>query len=117
MRIVDRKEFSTIPGTQECLAIDEEGYILISPWEVTNFEIEEDLLEKVMKLENFTQQQIIFQQLLTSFFRKLNFVGEMLLKQDIIYENELKEQYKNIKYAMIIPYSKKGVGKITLSFF
>ena len=29
----------------------------------------------------------------------------------------LKENYNNIKYAMIIPYSEKGVGKITLSFF
>jgi hypothetical protein len=93
-RMVGRKEFSMLSESHDLLAIDQEGYILLCPWEINKFEVEEDLLLKVMKLEDFDQQKIIFQQLLTSFFRKLNFVGEMLLKQDIVYEDELKEQYK-----------------------
>ncbi len=94
MCIIDRKDFRTLSESDEILAIDEEGYILACPWEINKFEIEEEILDKVLKLEDYKQQKIIFQQLLTSFFRKLNFVGEMLMKNDVIYENDLREKYK-----------------------
>lgn len=94
IRIIDRNEFKSLQNIENCLAIDEEGFILISPWEINKFEIEEDLLTKVLKLDDFNQQKIIFQQLLTSFFRKLNFIGELLLSQDVVYEDDLKDKFK-----------------------
>ncbi len=94
LQIINRKEYYTFREDAILLAIDQFGYILIAPWEINKFEIEEDLLEKVMKLSDFKQQKIIFQQLLTNFFRKLNHVGEMLQKQEVIHLNDLKNEFK-----------------------
>jgi hypothetical protein len=92
--VMSRTDYTAFQDTENHLAIDEQGYILLCPWEINKFEIEEDILKRVLELSDFSQQTIVFQQLLTSFFRKLNFVGEMLLKQDVVYEDELKEKFK-----------------------
>lgn len=94
LHIIDRKEFYNFRQTDLILAIDQFGYILICPWEINKFEIEQELLEKILKLDDFKQQKIIFQQLLTTFFRKLNYVSEMLLKNETVAINDLKSQFK-----------------------
>jgi len=94
IQMISRKEINTLPENQNCLVIDQEGYILICPWEINKFEIEENLLNRVLELDSFSQQKVVFQQLLTIFFRKLTFIGEMLLKKEVVYEDDLKEQFK-----------------------
>ncbi|TFG21204.1 MAG: hypothetical protein EU530_01040 [Promethearchaeota archaeon] len=94
LRIIDRKELYGFRQTDLILAIDQFGYILICPWEINKFEIEQEILEKVLKLDDFKQQKIIFQQLLTTFFRKLNYVGDLLLKQEVISIDDLKSEFK-----------------------
>ncbi|MHA1110507.1 MAG: hypothetical protein ACTSRE_05355 [Promethearchaeota archaeon] len=96
LRIIDRKELYAFRQTDLLLAIDQFGHILICPWEINKFEIEQELLEKVLKLDDFQQQKIIFQQLLTNFFRKLNFVGDKLLKNDVVAIDELKSEFKKM---------------------
>jgi hypothetical protein len=94
LKMIDWKEFNSFKKDAKALAIDQLGYILMCPWEINSFPIEQDLLEKVLKLEDFKQQKILFQQLLTNFFRKLNYVADLLTKEEEVMINDLKNDFK-----------------------
>lgn len=94
MRVISRSEFLKLKVDDHILVIDEKGFILICPWQITEFPIENDILKKILSLNEYQQQVILFQQLLTIFFRKLNLIGEMIIEQDRLSTRKIKDEFK-----------------------
>jgi len=72
------------------LALDEEGYIIKSPWEITSFEFEKELLNKTLGAKDINAQSIIFRQIFENLIKKVEFVYELLRSSESLYEEDLK---------------------------
>ncbi|MHA1338770.1 MAG: hypothetical protein ACTSRZ_01945 [Promethearchaeota archaeon] len=93
IKFLDRSEFKNLKRGQ-VLALDEKGYILISPWEITKFDFEQSLLNKVLGAKDIKAQSIIFRQIVESLFKKVEFVRELLHNSEVLYEEDIKEKFE-----------------------
>ena len=91
MKRADFKGFSV----KNLLAIDEKGYILSAPWEINQFEFEEELLQKALNAKDFSAQKVIFSQSVTSLTKRVEYVRDIIADKDSVYEEDIKTQLKD----------------------
>ncbi len=90
MKRADFKNFKMV----NTLAIDEEGYILSSPWEINKFDLEQGILEKALETQDFKAQGIIFRQAVSKLIKKVEFISDFIKKGEI-YEEDIKSKIRN----------------------
>lgn len=90
-KFINRDEFKNFKMS-DMLVIDEQGYIISSPWEINKFEFEEFLFSKALATEDIKAQIIIFRQEKDNLLNKVKFVQDLIKNEEIIYEEDIKDK-------------------------
>ncbi|MBD3354088.1 MAG: hypothetical protein GF364_21580 [Candidatus Lokiarchaeota archaeon] len=91
LKFVNRTDYRKFK-IKNLLAIDEKGFVLATPWTINQFDFEEFLLKKSLGAKDFKAQAVIFQQGITNFIKKVEYIQDLLKNKDVLYEEDIKSE-------------------------